>query len=489
MMTKPSDHLWTGADVLKALQPVSASGGTDWAASGVSIDTRTMQKGDLFLALSGENFDAHSYLRTAFDNGAIAAIVERGNAQLEAFKRASTNSVDPDRLIEVDHVPAALEALAIFARARTRSKVIAVTGSVGKTSVKESLKKLLAVSGSTHAAEKSFNNHIGVPLTLARMPEGVDFSIFEIGMNHSGEIEPLAKMVRPDVSIITTISPAHIENLGSLEAIAAAKSEIFMGMDAGGYAVLPLTSSFYEQLETAAHARGLQVTSFGSDDRADAHTHKIKLHADCSCVDAFILDQRIAYKIGIPGAHHVENSLATLAVIRLLNADLALAGLELAKVEAIAGRGLRHIVPLGADTSFTLIDESYNANPASISAALETLMNIPCSRPARRIAVLGDMVELGDKSTELHRSLKSHIHPESIDLVFCAGIQMKHLYDALPADQRGGSAENATQLIAQLKAELRDQDIVMVKGSNASGMGRIVDYFIDAEPLAQKIGA
>jgi len=484
-----SDILWTGSDVLRALSKLSGVGGADWSASGVSIDTRSIQNGDLFIALSGENFDAHSYLHKAFDGGAVAAIVERGNARLEAYIDTLSNHAERERLIEVDNVPDALEALAIFARARTRSKVIAVTGSVGKTSVKESLKKLLAVSGSTHAAEKSFNNHIGVPLTLARMPMDVDFSIFEIGMNHAGEIEPLSKLVRPDVSIITTISPAHIENLGSLEAIADAKSEIFMGMPAGALAVLPLASPFYAQLEKAALARDLRVISFGSIDGANANTHKIKLHADCSCVDAMILDQQIIYKIGMAGAHHVENSLAVLAVIRSLNADLALAGLELAKVEAMAGRGLRHIVSLGRDISFTLIDESYNANPASVSAALETLANIPRANHARRIAVLGDMAELGAKAPELHQSLKNYIQPDNIDLVFCAGAQMRYLYDMLPADQRGGIAANAVELIPQLTAELRDQDIVMVKGSNASGMGRIVDYLLDTEPVAQKVGA
>lgn len=463
--------IWSTQNMVAAM---GAKPCRDVAIFGLSIDTRHLQTGDMFVALRDQR-DGHMFLEAARAAGATAYLVETGNVYAQEFAASHPDAV----MVEVSDVFAALYDLARAARARTHAKIIAVTGSAGKTGVKESLRAALAQSGKVHAAEKSFNNHIGVPLTLARMPRDVDYAVFEIGMSAAGEISPLAKLVRPDVAIITTISPAHIESLGSLSAIADAKAEIFDGLQPDGIAILPADNEQYPRLQMAALRQGYRVLSFGRDISASdmsAALLKLKLHSACSCIDANICGLRMTYKIAQPGEHHALNSLAVLAAVHVVGADLAVAGLELAQVEAMAGRGQRHHIAIQG-REITLIDESYNANPASMRAALETLANAPLEGGGRHVAVLGDMAELGAQSDTLHRELASIINAREIDVVYTCGPHMRVLSGDIDGTKRARHADKPAALIPFLEQELRAHDVVMVKGSNASSMGLIVDHF------------
>lgn len=475
------------APLWKISEVVAATGGLcDGAGDifGLSIDTRQITKGDMFIALSDKR-DGHTFLENALASGAAAFLVEDGNPHLDAFAAQHPDA----NLIRVPQVMTALYDLARAARIRSTARVIAVTGSAGKTGVKESLRSVLAHSGKTHAAEKSFNNHIGVPLTLARLPADADFAVFEIGMSAAGEIGPLSRLVQPEIAIITTISAAHIEALGSLEAIARAKAEIFKGMSAGGAAILPSDNEQFSLLAEQALAHKLSIVPFGRATelaaRAGAYVLKSRAHADCSCIQADILGQSMTYKISQAGDHQIINSLAVLAAVSLAGADLALAGLELAQVEALAGRGQRHMLALPNGASFTLVDESYNANPASMRAALATLAAMPVEKGGRHIAVLGDMAELGGLSEALHRELADAINDQNIDLVFTSGRLMQALHDSVTPTKQADHVAKPNDLIALLEREVRAHDVVMVKGSNASKMGLIVDHFLAYPSLLQ----
>jgi UDP-N-acetylmuramoyl-tripeptide--D-alanyl-D-alanine ligase len=353
--------------------------------------------------------------------------------------------------------------------------VIAVTGSVGKTSTKEALRRVLAAQGETHASAASFNNHWGVPLSLARCPASARFAIFEIGMNHAGEIEPLVKMVRPQVAIITTVEPAHLEFFAGIEAIADAKAEIFAGIEPGGAAVLNRDNSQFGRLQRRAKKLGIsRIVSFGSDEKADARLLDVSLHAACSAVHAKILGHDVTYKLGMPGRHMAMNSLAVLAAASLAGADLARAALSLSQLEPAVGRGGRRVLEL-ANGQATLIDESYNANPASMAAALQVLGRASLGPHGRRIAVLGDMLELGPSSAALHRGLNEAVKANHIDLVYCCGPLMRNLWDALSAGKRGGYAESAAGLEVQAVAAIRAGDVIMIKGSLGSKMKTIVN--------------
>jgi UDP-N-acetylmuramoyl-tripeptide--D-alanyl-D-alanine ligase len=351
-----------------------------------------------------------------------------------------------------------------------------VTGSVGKTSTKEALRCVLTAQGETHASTASFNNHWGVPLSLARCPASVRFAIFEIGMNHAGEITPLVKMVRPHVAIVTTVEPVHLEFFAGIEAIADAKAEIFSGVEPGGAVVLNRDNSQFARLEARAQDAGIsRIVSFGTDAKADARLLDVSLHATCSAVHASILDHDVTYKIGMPGRHMAMNSLAVLAgAALLLGADLARAALSLSQLEAPAGRGVRRVLEVGNGEA-TLIDESYNANPASMSAALNVLGQAHVGPHGRRIAVLGDMLELGPAGPALHRGLIEAVRANQIDLVYCCGPLMRNLWDALSTGKRGGYAENSAALEAQAVAAIRAGDAIMVKGSLGSKMKPIVN--------------
>ncbi|ABS64026.1 UDP-N-acetylmuramoylalanyl-D-glutamyl-2,6-diaminopimelate--D-alanyl-D-alanyl ligase [Parvibaculum lavamentivorans DS-1] len=458
-----SAPLWTKEDVLAATG--GKAEGAAWSASGVSIDSRTLEAGDLFVAIIGENSDGHAYVEGALKKGAAAAIV---SAPTEAMRAAGPLVIVTDTL-------AALNALGRAARARTKAKVVAVTGSVGKTGTKEALKLILSEQGATHASAASYNNLWGVPLSLARMPAATRFGIFEVGMNHPGEITPLSKLVEPFVSLITTVEAVHMEFFDSVEQIADAKGEIFDGLQKGGVAILNRDNPHYERLRAKAEKSGAgRIISFGEHEEADARLEKAALKEDCSCVSATICGQKVTYKLAVPGRHIVMNSLAMLACVHALEADLAMAALAMASLKAPKGRGERHIVsaPLG---QFTLVDESYNANPVSMRAALDALGRAKPEGNGRRIAVMGDMLEIGETSIEMHRGLADAVREAGIDLVFACGPHMRELYKALPAAAQGAYAETSAELGPLLRDAVEPGDVVMVKGSLGSRMGPLVD--------------
>jgi UDP-N-acetylmuramoyl-tripeptide--D-alanyl-D-alanine ligase len=377
-------------------------------------------------------------------------------------------------LLMADDVLGAMRALARRARARTSARIVVVTGSVGKTGTKEALRLALASQGVIHASAASYNNHWGVPLSLCRCPAAAGFGVFEIGMNHAGEIEPLTRLVRPHVAIVTAIAPVHLEFFASIEAIADAKSEIFLGLEPGGAAVINRDSGQFARLAAnAARAGVARIVSFGEHTAADASLLEWRPQADGSFVLARIFGREVTYTLGAPGRHLALNSLAVLATVCLLDADVEASAHALADIQAMRGRGGRLILPVPGG-NVTIIDESYNANPASMRAALALLGETNGPSPRRRIAVLGDMLELGEHGPELHRGLAEDIIVDGVELVFCCGPLMKNLWDALPASRRGSYASNASELEAHVLAAARAGDIVMVKGSLGSSMGSIV---------------
>jgi UDP-N-acetylmuramoyl-tripeptide--D-alanyl-D-alanine ligase len=456
--------LWT-SEAMAAAMAAEARGDLPEAVSGVSIDTRTLQPGEAFFAIQGENRDGHDFVPAAIERGAGVAVVAR---------QVASNMPGHWPLLIVPDVLDALVALGTASRARSSARVVAVTGSVGKTGTKEALRLALSAEGETHASAASYNNHWGVPLSLARMPGGARIGVFEIGMNHAGEITPLTRLVRPHVAIVTTIEPVHLEYFGSLDAIADAKAEIFLGVEPGGAALLNRDNAQFAQLRRAAEAAGVgRVVTFGEYAEADARLLKLSLHPDCSTVEASILGTPVAYKLGAPGRHIVMNSLAVLGASVLMGADLALAALALARLEPPVGRGARVTLAM-PDGQALLIDESYNANPASMRAALALLGNAPVGPRGRRIAVLGDMLELGTDGPALHRALATPIDENDVDLVFCAGPLMHALWKALPSERRGAYAETAAGLESSVLAAVRAGDALMVKGSLGSRMGPLV---------------
>jgi UDP-N-acetylmuramoyl-tripeptide--D-alanyl-D-alanine ligase len=457
--------LWTSAAMAEAMR-AELQGVPPQAVSGLSIDSRTVAPGEAYFAIKGDVHDGHAFVDAALKAGAALAVVER--SQRDKF------AADAPLLI-VDDVLAALVDLAHAARARLGARVIAVTGSVGKTSTKEALRRVLGAQGETHASAASFNNHWGVPLSLARCPATVRFAIFEIGMNHAGEIEPLVRMVRPHVAIITTVEPVHLEFFAGIEAIADAKAEIFAGVEPGGAVVLNRDNSQFARLSRRAKKLGIsRIVSFGAHKKSEARLLDLSLHATCSAVHANILGQDVTYKLGVPGRHMAMNSLAVLAASALVDADLARAALSLSQFEPAAGRGVRRSLEVASGEA-TLIDESYNANPASMAAALNVLGQAPVGPHGRRIAVLGDMLELGPTSPALHGGLLEAVRANHIDLVYCCGPLMRNLWDALSTGKRGGYAESAAALEAQAVAAIRAGDAIMVKGSLGSKMKTIVN--------------
>lgn len=459
-----SAALWTSAAMTEAMR-AARRGALPGDVAGISIDSRTLTPGEAYFAIKGDVHDGHDFVEAALKNGASLAVVAKSHAG-----RFSSDA----RLLIVDDVLAALVDLAKASRARLGGKVIAVTGSVGKTSTKEALRTVLGPQGETHASAASFNNHWGVPLSLARCPASVKFAIFEIGMNHAGEIEPLVRMVRPHVAIITTVEPVHLEFFSGVEAIADAKAEIFAGVEPGGAAVLNRDNSQFARLSKRAKALRIErIVSFGSDEKADARLIDVSLHAAFSAVRADILGHDVTYKIAMPGRHMAMNSLAVLAAASLAGADLALAALALAQLKPASGRGVREALTL-PEGAATLIDESYNANPASMAAAITVLGQAEVGPRGRRIAVLGDMLELGVTGPDLHRGLADAIRMNGIDSVFCCGPLMRNLWEALPSTKKGGYADSSAALEPQVVSAIGAGDAIMVKGSLGSRMKLIV---------------
>ena len=455
--------LWSLADFLEATGG-RLMGAAPAGISGVSLDSRTLAPGDAFFAIQGDSRDGHAFAGDALKNGAGLAVVSADKAA-DIAARPLVAVADPLQ---------ALEKLGRAARARSGAKIIAVTGSVGKTGTKEMLRSALAESGDTHASAASYNNQWGVPVSLALMPPTARFGIFEVGMSHPGEIAPLAKMIRPHVAIVTAIAPVHLQYFASVDEIAAAKAEIFAGLEAGGAAIVNRDNPYFDFLAGRARQAGAgQVIGFGEDERAQARGVQVSLHPDCSTVSADILGQRATYKIGAPGAHLVMNSLAVLAAVRIAGGDLARAALALGGWRAPQGRGRRlefktRIGPV------TLIDESYNANPASMRAAIAILGQAEPGANGRRVAVLGDMLELGEAAPRLHAELAEALVDAGVDRVYTAGPMMAALRDALPDSLRAAHGERSEELGPALERDIRPGDVVMVKGSLGSRMAPLV---------------
>jgi UDP-N-acetylmuramoyl-tripeptide--D-alanyl-D-alanine ligase len=444
--------------------------------NGVSIDSRSIAAADIFVAIKGERLDGHDFAASALRAGAGIAVVSKPDDQM---RQAGAILVVEDPL-------RALEDMGRAARARSFAQVIAVTGSVGKTSTKEALKAALSASGLTHASAASFNNHWGVPLTLARMCRETAYGVFEIGMNHAGEITPLVKMVRPHIAIVTTIAASHLGHFNSLEEIADAKAEIFSGVEPGGHAIINRDTPYFDRLAAAARVAGIaSVAGFGRHSKADVRLERIALHETCSCVTATVFGETVIYKLGMPGEHMAHNSLAVLAAVKLAGADVARAALSLAVAEPSKGRGVR--VRLKVPGGYvTVIDESYNANPASVQAALQLLAHAKPRRGGRRIAVLGDMLELGEHAPELHAGLAKPIDEAKVDVVYACGPLMEHLWARMPASRRGAHAGTSEGLREILVPSLHAGDVVMVKGSLGSRMGPLVEALKAAYPAAGK---
>jgi len=476
--------LWTFEAFVAAMRGRPTQGGTP-GITGISIDSRTVQPGDAFFAIRGDRFDGHDYAGSAAAHGAAVAVI--AEERLAGLGRLTIP------LVVVSDVLKALEALGIAARERSRARIAAVTGSVGKTTTKEMLALALGASGRTHFSPASFNNHWGVPLTLARLPAEARYAVFEIGMNHPGEITPLVAQVRPHVAIITTIEPVHLEYFADgIDGIAAAKAEIFSGVEPGGVAVLNRDNPFFEMLALRAIDSGVErVIGFGESPDAEARLLGLDLLADRSEVAASILGHEIAFTLGAPGRHLVQNALAVLAAVAEMGADLEKAAASFAGLSPPKGRGSRHPLFLAEGESL-LIDESYNANPASMRTAIQVLGTTAAAMGGRRIAVLGDMLELGPDSPRLHAELASPLEEAGVDRVYLAGTHMLALWEALPPPMRGHYAETAGELVPILGGELAGGDVVMVKGSNGSRMTGVVDAlkvrFPPPEPAAYPDG-
>ena len=457
--------LWTSQEL------VAATGGTlhgevRGPVNGVSIDSRAVAAGDVFVAIKGDKMDGHDFVVSALKSGAGVALVSRVTDEMRAAGAVLQVADDPLR---------GLENMGRAARAWSKGQVVAITGSVGKTSTKEMLRVALEASGETHASAASFNNHWGVPLTLSRFSRSAAFGIFEIGMNHSGEITPLVKMVQPHVAIVTNVAASHLGHFASLDEIAAAKAEIFSGVVTGGAVVLNQDSPHFEYLVAQAKTHGIKnIIGFGHHANAAVRLEQVALHATCCCVTADVMGEKVCYKLGVPGEHMALNSLAVLAAVKLMGADLARATMALAHAEPAKGRGVQERLHIG-DGELLLIDESYNANPASVTAALALLSHAKPGKNGRRVAVLGDMLELGKFGPELHAGLAKPMDEHAIDVLYAAGPLMNHLWEKTPAAKRGAYAASSAELKDSLLAQLRVGDVVMVKGSLGSRMGILVD--------------
>ena len=456
--------LWSGLDLVARLN-ARVRGLVPNGVGGISIDTRTLQPGDLFFAITGDSGNGHDYVASAFEKGAAAAVIDEAH---------SDTVVASGPLYVVHDVLSALVQLGLAARERADARVIAVTGSVGKTSTKEALKLVLATAGATHASAASYNNHWGVPLTLARMPAGSQFGVYEIGMNHAGEITPLTAMVRPHIAIVTTVAPVHLEFFDSVAAIADAKAEIFAGLWPGGVAIINRDDSTFDRMRAhAVRSPAGHVLTFGEHADADARLQAVAQVSDGSLVRADVMGQILNFPLGAPGKHLAMNALAILLAAKASGLDVSAAASALGRYQAGQGRGAQSQIDTGRG-AFTLIDESYNANPASMKAALALLGATMPFLGSRRIAVLGDMRELGHQASALHRALVREVHNNDVDIVFAVGPLMKELFQSLPQKQQGAWAERADAIENVLFNTIRPGDVVMVKGSNASRMGPLV---------------
>lgn len=454
---------WKAADI------VSATGGTTtgkWTATSVSIDTRTLQKGALFVALRGANVDGHAFVKEALAKGAAGALVSH-----------AVDGVDAKQLVLVKDAEAGLHDLAVAARARTKAKLIGVTGSVGKTGAKEMLRASLSALGNTFASEANFNNQIGVPLSLANMPQDAEFAIIEMGTNHPGEISPLSKLSHPDVALITTVDAVHIEHFDSIEAIADEKSAIFDGMGGKGIAVLNADNAHFSRCKKYAEKKGLdRVLSFGTAASANCRMTSYKIEDLHSVVEADIAGTHTQYRIGTLGKHWALMSVAVLAMVDALGGDLAKAAAALQHFVEPEGRGqIQKLAVKGGHLS--LIDDSYNASPVSVKGAIEKVAEVrdATTGQCRTVVVLGDMLELGDEAQDMHVGLVPTLVNNQMDIVFAAGKFMQDLFHALPEAMRGEYRPTSGELAPVVVGALKPRDLVLVKGSHGSRMDKVVD--------------
>jgi UDP-N-acetylmuramoyl-tripeptide--D-alanyl-D-alanine ligase len=463
MMQAPKNQpLWTSAEIVAATK---GKAGAAFVASGVSIDSRKIGKGDLFIALQGPNFDGHDYIAKALELGAAGILAHRLPAGMAADAP----------IVLVKDTLQGLQDLGTAARNRSQARFIAVTGSVGKTSTKEMLKLVLGAQAPTFASEGNLNNHWGAPLSLARMPRDVAIGIFELGMNHADEIRPLARMVRPHAAIITTVEAVHIEFFKSVAEIADAKAEILEGLEPGGIAILPRDNPHFSRMAARAKELGVaKILGFGADVASDARLVNCVTSESGNSVEALVAGDKFSFEMGLAGRHQAINALAVLAAVLALGGDLHRAARDLGQSRALKGRGQREEIAL-AGGALLLIDESYNASPAAMRAALSVLAGIKPTKGGRRIAILGDMRELGGEGAALHISLRDDIVAAGIDQVYCVGPLMAGLFAILPTSMQAQHAAESIAMVAPVMAGLRAHDVVLVKGSLGTRMAPIVD--------------
>jgi len=472
------EALWTGLALVGALN-ARIGGGLPRHVGGVSIDTRTLARDDLFVAIKGDARDGHDFVRAAFEKGAAAAVVDEAHA-------GELSGAGP--LYVVKDVQTALERLGLTSRARVRGYVAAITGSVGKTSTKDMAREVLSQFGLAHASAASYNNQWGVPLSLARMPEATNYGLFEIGMNHAGEIAALVRQVQPHVALVTKVAAAHLEHFDSVEAIADAKAEIFSGLLENGVAIVNRDDATFERLFDAAQAAGAaHVLTFGAHPEAQARLLSYETQNGMGVADAEILGMRVGFRLGAPGAHLAQNALAVLLMANVFGLDVDRAAAALELFAGTKGRGRRENLALG-DGEIALIDESYNANPVSMRAAFALLADARPGPGGRRIAALGDMLELGPRSGELHAELAEDLVRAKVDLLFAAGPQMARAYYAAPDAMRGAHRATSAELEEPFLAGLRAGDVVMIKGSNASRMSLLAQSLRDKSKSAADAG-
>lgn len=458
--------LWTSDEVQAALSAASIT--APFEAAGVTFDSRAVGKGDLFFALSGETTDGHGFVADALSRGAAAAVVSR---DVEGAQGT---------LVRVPDTMKALVELGRAGRRRSGARIASVTGSVGKTSTKDALRAMLSAEAPTSASVASYNNHVGVPISLARLPRDARYGVFEIGMNHPGEIEPLARQVEAHVGIVTNVGPVHIGHMGSEEAVADEKGCLFAGMAEGAVAVLNRDSRHYERLVGKAREFGVsRIVGFGRSGAAEARLVSCNLQDSGSDVAALIHGRRIEYRLGAAGEHWVLNSIGALAVIEALGADVEKAAAILGEVKASPGRGARRMLKFGGGT-IELLDESYNANPVSVRAMLAVLARTEPQAGGRRVLALGDMRELGEGADDYHAGLAEAVTASGATKVFLCGPHMQALWQQLEPAQRGVHRPDSTALAGDVAAALRAGDVVAVKGSLGSKMKIVVDAILAA---------
>lgn len=433
--------------------------------SSVSIDSRTIQKDSVFVAIKGENFDGNDFAIQALEKGAAIAIVDK---DLKAPKTLA------NRLVKVEDSFQSLYKLAEFSRDRIKGKVIGVTGSVGKTTTKEMLKICLSKQGEVYASTGNFNNHLGLPLTLANMPESTEYAVLEMGMSAKGEIHSLSVLGKPDVSIITTVEAVHLEFFSSVAGIAEAKSEIFDGMKKGGVAILNFDNPYYKISHEKAVKSGLKVIGFAKRSAADFKLDNIKNNGASSIVEAEAFGKPFKYEIGISGEHHALNSLAVLAAVHAAGGEIESAAYQLKNFHAQKGRGYVHTLKDGV----VVIDDSYNASPSSVSAAVTNMVNFRNLGAKRLIVVLGDMKELGADAEEFHKGLAKDIIVNKVDCVYTVGKLMFNLYKNLPANLKGIHTENSNEMADIIAEKAKDGDVILIKGSNSMKMNVVVDRLV-----------